>query len=300
MDGMLVGLHHAALRVLDLDEAVPRWSIQFGLTVRERYEDRAYLRCAFEDYGLELIESDTPGFDHAGWELAPGVDPFTLGIEGQTVDRPGRPASLMLVDPDGYGAELVPWAERESPFPDAARLSTELPAFHPRKVGHVNCMSEDIKRLSRWYVETLGFRVTDYLGDEGIWLHLNADHHVLAMLQKTPAHFHHVALELVDWGEMRVLLDHLGMHGRWCIWGPGRHGVGGSNFAYIRIPDEDLVVELYCDLEQLRRDHVPRRWEDNPHSSNTWGTLPPRTYFRFDADAIESERLQLQALGRPV
>ncbi len=300
MDGKLVGIHHAALRVLDLDEAVRRWSAQFGLTVRERHDDRAYLRCAFEDYGLELIESETPGFDHAGWELASGVDPVSLGIEGEAVERPGRPDSLMLVDPDGYGAELVPWVERQSPYPDAARLSTELPAFHPRKVGHVNCMSENIQRLSSWYVDTLGFRVTDYLGDEGIWLHLNADHHVLAMLQKTPAHFHHVALELVDWGDMRTLLDHLGMHGRWCIWGPGRHGVGGSNFAYIRIPDEDLVVELYCDLEQLRRDHVPRHWEDNPHSSNTWGTLPPRTYFRFDAEAVEAERQQLQALGRPV
>ena len=51
-------------------------------------------------------------------------------------------------------------------------------------------------------------------------------------------------------------------------------------------------------MEQLRPNHVPRDWEDTPHSSNVWGTLPPRTYFRFDAEAIEAERGQLQALGR--
>jgi catechol 2,3-dioxygenase-like lactoylglutathione lyase family enzyme len=206
--------------------------------------------------------------------------------------------SLHFPDPDGYGVELVPWTPRESPFPDIARLSTGLPAFHPTKLGHVNVLTQDVARLSSFYVDELGFRLTDRLGDEGIWLNLNADHHVHAMLEKDQTHFHHLALELRDMGEVRVALDHLAKHGRWVIWGPGRHGVAASIFAYIRIPEEDLIVELYCDMEQLPPGHEPRDWEDTPHSSNTWGTLPPRTYFRFDAEAIEAERGQLQALGR--
>jgi catechol-2,3-dioxygenase len=298
MTPALVGIHHVGLRVADLDEATERWSRQFGLTVRKRYDDRAFLRCAYEDYALELIASaDPPGFDHAGWELAPGAS--VDGLPGAREDRPGgRPPSLRLDDPAGYGVELVPWTERESAFPDVTRLSDELPAFHPAKLGHVNVLASDVQELSRFYVEELGFRLTDRLGDEGIWLHLNADHHVHAMLQKEPAHFHHLALELRDVGELRVCLDHLAQHGRWVVWGPGRHGVAASIFAYIRIPEEDLIVELYCDMEQLRPGHEPRDWEDTPHSSNTWGTLPPRTYFRFDAEAIELERGQLQALGR--
>ena len=293
---MIVGLHHVALRVADLDEATERWSRQFGFTVRERHADRVYLRCGFEDYSLELIQSgERPGFDHAGWELAEGD---AISVEGETEERLGRSASVHLADPDGYGVELVEWTPREDPFPDAARLSTDLPAFHPRKVGHVNVLSEDVKRLSAFYTDQLGFKLTDRLGDEGIWLHVNADHHVMAMLEKEPKHFHHFALELRDMGEMRLLLDHLAKHGRWVIWGPGRHGVAASIFAYIRIPEEDLIVELYCDMEQIGPNHVPRDWEDTPHSSNVWGTLPPRTYFRFDQEAIEAERGQLQALGR--
>ena len=273
------------------------------MTVRERFDDRALLRCAFEDYSLELIRSsEPPGFDHAGWELAPGrsLRDFDLGAE--RVERPGgRSPSLFLRDPDGHGVELVEWTERESEFPDAARLSPDLPPLHPRKLGHVNVVTEDVGRLSRFYVEELGFRVTDYLGDEGIWLHLNADHHVHAMLEKEAGHFHHFALELADFGEMRAFLDHLAKHGRWVVWGPGRHGVAASLFAYIRVPDEELIVELYADMEQLKPEHKPRNWEDTPHSSNIWGTLPPRTYFRFDAAAIEAERGQLEALGeRPV
>ncbi len=295
----LVGIHHVALRVTDLDEAVERWSRQFGFTLRERDGDRAYLRCAFEDYSLELVAADEPGFDHAGWELAPGRSVHDVAVEGELHERPGgRSPSLLLTDPDGHGVELVEWAERESPFPDAARLATDLPAFHPRKLGHVNVLTEDVRRLSGFYVEELGFRVTDRLGGEGIWLHLNADHHVHAMLEKSPAHFHHFALELADFGEMRQVLDHLAKHGRWVIWGPGRHGVAASLFAYVRIPEEELIVELYADMEQLRPGHEPRDWEDTPQSSNVWGTLPPRTYFRFDAEAIAAERGQLQALGR--
>ena len=283
----LVGIHHVALRVFDLDEAAARWCRQFGLTVRERRDDRVRLRCGFEDYSVELVASDErPGFDHAGWQLAPGVTAESLGLEEP------------LIDPDGYGVELVPWREPEDPFPDVARLSTELPGLHPRRLGHVNVVTDDLARLSSFYVDRLGFRVTDRLGDEGLWLNLNADHHVHAMLQKEEAHFHHIALELRDIGEMRAMLDHLAKHGRWVIWGPGRHGVAASLFAYIRVPEEDLIVELYADMEQLGPNHTPRDWEDTPHSSNVWGTLPPRTYFRFDAEAIEIERGQLQALGR--
>ena len=31
--------------------------------------------------------------------------------------------------------------------------------------------------------------------------------------------------------------------------------------------------------------------------SNTWGTLPPRSYFRFDPAAVAAERDALEALG---
>jgi catechol-2,3-dioxygenase len=299
--GKLVGIHHVCLRVFDPDEAAERWSRQFGLTVAERHDDRVLLRCAFEDYALELVRSDErPGFDHAGWELAPGVSIDELALEAERLERSGRSPSLFLRDTVGHGVELVEWTERASAFPDVARLTTELPAFHPRKLGHVNVVTEDVRALSSFYIDELGFRLTDRLGDEGVWLHLNADHHVHAMLEKSPAHFHHFALELRDFGEIRVALDHLAKHGRWVIWGPGRHGVAASLFAYIRIPEEELIVELYADMEQLRPDHEPRDWEDTPHSSNIWGTLPPRTYFRFDHEAIEVERGQLAQLGQIV
>ena len=59
------------------------------------------------------------------------------------------------------------------------------------------------------------------------------------------------------------------------------------------------MVELYSDMEQLTADHEPRAWPDDAHSSNTWGILPPRSYFRFDAAAVDWERQGSRRSVRP-
>ena len=76
--------------------------------------------------------------------------------------------------------------------------------------------------------------------------------------------------------------------------------MGGNIASYIRIVEEHCFVELYCDMEQLQEGHVPRDWPDDRFSSNTWGPLPPRSYFRFDSTAVEWERDSLEMLGRPL
>ena len=95
---------------------------------------------------------------------------------------------------------------------------------------------------------------------------------------------------------MRVALDHLAQHGRNVVWGPGRHSMAQNLFAYWRMVEEEHFIELFCDLEQLQADHEPRRFPDDPHASNAWGVLPPRSYFRFDQEAVRSELEQREAL----
>jgi catechol 2,3-dioxygenase-like lactoylglutathione lyase family enzyme len=205
-----------------------------------------------------------------------------------------------VADPDGNAVVLTTYSAPDDRRPSEVRHSSRIPAWHPRKLGHVNFLTRDVQRQVQWYTEVLGFRVTDWIGTEGVWLHVNADHHVLAFLQKELAHIHHLAFELVDWGEMRVGLDHLAQNRRAIVWGPGRHGMARNLFSYFRMVEEDLFIELFCDLEQLRADHVVRYFPDDPHSSNTWGILPPRTYFRFDSAAIEAEGRQDYAYGRDI
>lgn len=292
-------IDHVCLRVRDLEEASARWAIQFGLTPRpDDNGERVLLRCGYEPYALELIQGE-PGFDHHAWELPRGVELTDAAseLEGSGVKVDRRDGALFLSDADGVLIELLAYRPPDVIWPDVARSSSELPGFRPRKLGHVNFLTGRLAEQAAFYTNVLGLAVTDRLGAEGTWLHCNADHHAFALVNKGYPHIHHVAFELVDWGELRVALDHLAQHGRWLGWGPVRHGLGRNLSAYVRIPEEELFVELFCDIEQLEPDHEPREWPDDNHSSNVWGILPPRSYFRFDRAAVEAERQGLEALG---
>jgi catechol 2,3-dioxygenase-like lactoylglutathione lyase family enzyme len=191
----------------------------------------------------------------------------------------------------------APGAETDR-WPQHARRSSTVHVGGPRRLGHVNCLTGDLAANVAFYTDVLGMRVSDRLGEAGVWLHIDSEHHVMALVAADAPHFHHLAFDVVDIGKMRDLLDHLARHGRWVSWGPTRHGIAGNIATYVRITEEPCHVELYCDMERLAEDHVPRTYPDDRYSSNTWGPLPPRSYFRFDPVAIEYERESLETRGR--
>jgi catechol-2,3-dioxygenase len=294
--------HHAALGVADPKEAAERWSRLHGLS-GEADGERALLRCAYEDFCLELRRSDEkPGIEHVAYELRGGISLdgareriAAEGVDVTEVEVPLRGRGLRLADPDGNGIVLVERVVPEDRKPAVARFTDELPAYHPRRLQHFNYLTADVPRLAEFYEKVLGVKVSDWIGDGAVWMHADRDHHVVAFLDKGYSHIHHIAFELTDWGEMRVALDHLAQHRRPIAWGPGRHTMAQNLFAYCRMVEEEIFVELFADMEQLEPDHEPRFFEDDPHGSNAWGILPPRSYFRFDQAAVEAELQQLEA-----
>ncbi|MGL4609200.1 MAG: VOC family protein [Trueperaceae bacterium] len=277
---LVSAIHHVKLKVKNLDEAFKRWSHVLGLT-GEKFDSDALLRCAHEDFALVLEVGAKGRIDYTAYELVPGLslsdakrELQARGLSPEVINVLQRGEGLRLSDLDGNGVVLV---ERKRPAdarPAEVKYSDVIPGFHPRKFGHVNYLTSDAERFIAWYVDKLGFKITDRIGAEGCWLHVNADHHVLAVLEKGYNHIHHIAFELVDWGEFRVAFDHLAQNKRQVMWGPGRHGMARNLFSYFRMQEEDLFVELFADLEQLNEDHEPRQYPDDPHSSNTWGDCP--------------------------
>ena len=291
-------LDHVGLRVADVGEASSRWALQFGLTERSR----GRLACDDEPYALELLEGGEPGFDHVAWSLARGcsLDDAAGHLDGLGVAFERGDEGLELADLEGNAIHLLPYREPESRFVSHTRPVGRAPVGHPRALGHVNFLTGRIHEQKDFYVDALGMRLTDWLGEGGVWLRIDSMHHEMALVDKDYSHFHPLAFDVVDIGQMREAQDHLGRHGRWLGWGPTRHGVGGNVASYVRIVEEACFVELYCDMELLAADHEPRVYPDDRYSSNTWGPLPPRSYFRFDEAAIASERDSLEMQGIPL
>lgn len=297
---LCVDLHHVALWVADVSEACHRYEMLLGLHGEQLADGGAVMRCMHEDYSL-LVQpthgQQKPSVDYVAYELRPDLsldDAAQIltarNTESTRIGVPKRGEGLLVHDPDGNRIVLL-----ERKLPDDPRAPVMIPTqtlrgYHPRRLGHVNYLTSDAKRVYTWYAEVLGFRLTDWIGDGAVWLHIDARHHVLAFLDKGYSHIHHVAFELADWGEMRVALDHIAKHGRFISWGPLRHGMAQNLATYWRMWEEEHFIELYCDMQILSADHQPVTHPDNAYSSNTWGVLPPRSYFRFDSEAVEIER----------
>jgi catechol 2,3-dioxygenase-like lactoylglutathione lyase family enzyme len=298
-------IDHVCLRVGDVGEAAARYAIQFGLTVRELGSQRATLACDYERCSLELVAAEPGaelGFDHCAWQLRRSV-PLTVARDwlASTWEAwEDRGDHLSVTDPEGFEHHVLPYEHEADRRPAVARSTAELPGLRPRKLGHVNRLTGDMEAVTRFHTDVLGMEISDYLGDAGTWFHVNAEHHQMALVAADRPHFHHLAFDYVDLGALRSLFDNLGQHGRWLSWGPVRHGIAQNMCGYVRITEEPLHVECYCDMEQLEPEHEPRTFPDDRFSSNTWGPLPPRSYFRFDAAAIESERESLETRGTPL
>ena len=298
----LLKIDHVCLNVADVLDAARRYSLQFGLAVREATAERATLACDYEPYSLELQRAaagEPLGFAHCAWQLrrSCSLDEARAHLDAAAADWDDGRETLLVRDPEGYEHHVVAHRDEEDPRPAIARTTTTLAPLRPRKLGHINRLTAELDAVTQFHTDVLGMEVSDYLDGAGVWLRVNAEHHQMALVAADAPHFHHFAFDYVDFGALRPLFDNLAQHGRWLAWGPVRHALGQNVCGYVRITEEPLLVECYVDMEQLDPEHQPRHWPDDRFASNTWGPLPPRSYFRFDEEAIRYERDSLEMRG---
>lgn len=297
----LYDIDHVKFGVEDLDANVHSWEAEFGLHEREREGRTSRLAVNYEPYSLELESSNTVGLKYAAYNLHPdfSLDDAEKHLKEVGVDYVRTDEAVDFVDPENNGVRFVPFRPRtgQDAFPVASRYTSDQGPGLFRRIGHVNYLTADVGKMVDFYVNVVGQELTDKLGsDAGAFLRVGADHHVNAFVNTGTPHFHHVAFEMADWGMIRQSFDHLSQHGRVFPWGPVRHGIGGNLAGYVRVPENDCFIELYCDMEQIDFTHEVREFPDDRHSSSVWGMLPPRSYFRFDQAAIDAERESLRSI----
>ncbi len=295
---LCINLHHTSMLVADVAEAFQRYELLLGLH-GEMIDDYAIMRCMHEDYCLVLKPANgaKPYLDYVAYELdakfslaAAAAELVQRGARTEKIAVPLRGSGLLLTDPDGNRVVLI---ERKKPEDTRSPMmipTSTLRGYHPRRLSHMNYLTADVPRIHRWYTDILGFGTSDWIDDGVVWLHIDSRHHALAFVDKGYSHLHHTAYDLADWSDMRNALDHIAKHGRFTTWGPLRHGMAQNLAVYWRMWEEEYFIELCSDMQVLEADHEPMSQPDVPYVSNTWGGLPPRSYFRFDPKSVEDER----------
>ncbi|MFM0060086.1 VOC family protein [Paraburkholderia phytofirmans] len=148
-------------------------------------------------------------------------------------------------------------------------------SLRPKRLGHMVLMVRDIQKSARFYTEVLGLKVSDWIGDQMVFLRAGSDHHDLALAQlpKDSADFNdlprysrpgleHFSYLIDSYEEMERSVKVLQEHGVEIVRGIGRHGPGNNLFLVFKDPDGNNV-EVYCEMTQIgeRDEHEPQVWE---------------------------------------
>jgi catechol 2,3-dioxygenase-like lactoylglutathione lyase family enzyme len=176
------------------------------------------------------------------------------------------------------------WQVAEQNYPaDIRRPDVRAPALYrearvrPRKLGHVVFGSTDYATSKRFFMEGLGFRLSDEVQDIGAFMRCSPDHHNVLVQAAPVTHLHHTSWEVEDIDEIgRGAQDLLAEHPERHVWGIGRHWIGSNFFWYFRDPAGNMT-EYYSDMDEIIDDQI---WETGvwgvDKSPNHWGPpMPP-------------------------
>jgi catechol 2,3-dioxygenase-like lactoylglutathione lyase family enzyme len=280
---------HASYEMPDLEKQIEYYTEILGLTVTERDKDSAYLASTVDHHSVVLRKGSEPKCVRLGFQIGQHDDlgEFERQVQSHGIKTQRKndtePTIAQMVtfeDPKGTVMEVF----KRSEFA-GQRFPTK--GIVPHKLGHVAFHVTDVKHVTKFYCDVLGFRESDWMADFFSFLRCGPDHHTINLMETgTNRHFH-TAFELRDWGHMQTACDYLSLNGYKLLWGPGRHGIGHNLFAYHRAPN-GLITELFAELDRMNeelgyfeprpwhrdRPQKPKVWAKDPSASNLWGILP--------------------------
>jgi catechol 2,3-dioxygenase-like lactoylglutathione lyase family enzyme len=280
---------HATYEMSDVQQQTEYYTEILGLTLTERDKDAVYLASTVDHHSVVLRRGSQPQCVRVGFQLGldDDLDAFERQVQGHGVKtqrlkdlEPSIPDMVTFEDPKGTVMEV---------FKREAFSGQRYPSkgIVPHKLGHVAFHVTDVKNVTKFYCDVLGFRESDWMADFFSFLRCGPDHHTINLMQTGSNRHFHTAFELRDWGHLQTACDYLSLNGYKLLWGPGRHGIGHNLFAYHRSP-AGFITETFAELDRMNealgyfeprpwhRDNPqkPKVWPKDPAASNLWGIMP--------------------------
>lgn len=293
----IVRIAHAVYTVRNLQASREFYVGLLGMNVLHEEEKALYLRGVEDrEWTLKLVEHETPRLRHLAYRVAGEADLDALlglaergGLPWRWEEELDRPRLLRMQDPFG-----VPVAF----YHESARHPWLLQEFHLhrgpglQRVDHVNVMVPDVERTMRWYMDELGFRLSEYTVDEqerywAAWIQRRGGVHDLALTNGAGPRLHHWAYWLPDVTSIIRACDILAgaRQPERIERGPGRHGISNAFFLYLRDPDGHRIELYTSDYLTVDPDFEPIRWlRDDPRRQTLWGARTPRSWFEEASD----------------
>lgn len=282
------------LAVTDLAASRRFYVDLLGLNVLHESKQALYLRGTEDrEWTLKLEAAATPSLRQVGFKV--GSDQALEDIAAivkthRWETEQDRPRMLRTQDPFGFPIAFYfqsvrhPWLLQSYDLHRGPGI---------QRIDHVNFFTPEVQKMTRWYMDHLGFRLSEYSEDDdhvmwATWLHRKGNVHDMALTNGTGPRLHHFAYWMPDATRISQLCDILAAAGHTLERGPGRHGISNAYYLYLRDPDGHRIELYTSDYLTVDPDFEPIRWHiDNPRRQQMWGGIAPKSWF-LEGTAVEA------------
>jgi catechol 2,3-dioxygenase-like lactoylglutathione lyase family enzyme len=220
--------------------------------------------------------ADAADLDRLRASLGAGAEWHPADRTLRTADPNGLALAFRVTQKRKVDVKGVPINAWGQPGRGVNLRSTFYERAEPIEVGHVVFFTDGLAEMERFYVDRLGFAVSDRYPGRGVFLRCAPEggHHDLFLLQPPVAKrgLNHVAFAVRDIHEVFGG----GLHVSRCGWdtelGPGRHPISSAYFWYVKNPAGGLI-EYYTDEDQLDGAWEPREFQQSSEAFAEWAVV---------------------------
>lgn len=294
----LAHLGHVEVYTDRFDESLDFFTRVYGLKLSGQDETSAYLR-AWDDYefhSLKLTRHHTTGVGHIAYRAASpealerrvkAIEASGFKAHGWTDGDMGHGPAFRFEDPFGHVFEIY-WETKRPALAEADRpaLKNMASKFHaqgacPRRLDHLNLLSDDVTEFRRFMETCLGSRVTEMIRLDngrigGCWFTVNNKTYDLACTEEHGGghgRLHHVTYATDQREDILRAADIFLENGVFIETGPHKHAIQGTFFLYVWEPAGNRVELANAGARLiLAPDWEPVVWtETERKKGQAWG-----------------------------